>query len=343
MGHSIFMNTKSFCVDFEGGDQVGKGDAVKNFSLHLSSLGFPVSVISFPYYATPLGFLIRQILLSGFDDSIHIDSERVLDIKMALFALNRLEILNCILSLKQPYVFLFDRGPFSNALTISYHLFSKGSGFKRCEDFVNTAISFDSFFLNRLDINNCVIRLKYSDIEWEKSRKGDINDLYERKEVQDISEYVYSIFEKTVNKGWKNITTKDTNGWKDRGGIRDECMEFVVNRGLLDTFEKKKVKRIKYLGIGDIQKSLYLGCEVPKKLKRGWRDAIGSNNKKKVYLLAESISQAFVGTTEPVSWCNEQIALEVGFFFREYPEISDIIKNKYGKKFLYNFLKLVHI
>lgn len=343
MGYSIFMISNPFSVDFEGSDQVGKGDAVKNFSLQLSSLGFPVFVISFPYYATPLGFLIRQILLNGFDDSIHIDSKRVLNIKMALFALNRLEILNCILSLKQPYIFLFDRGPFSNALTISYHLFSAEKEFERVQEFVNTAISLDEFFLKQLNINNCVIRLKYSDIQWEKSRKGEVSDLHERKEVQDISEYVYTIIEKSVGEGWKNITTKDASGWRKREDIRDECLKFVLSRGPLDTFEKKKVKRIKYLGIGDIQKYLYLGCEISKKLKREWRCAIGTNNKKKVYLLAESISQAFVGTTEPVSWCNEQIAREVGRFFREYPEISDIIKNKYGEIFLSNFLKLVSI
>jgi len=343
MGYSISMNSNPFSVDFEGGDQVGKGDAVKNFSLQLSSFGFPVSVISFPYYSTPLGFLIRQILLNGFDSSIRINAQRILNIKMALFALNRLEILNCILSLKQPYVFLFDRGPFSNALTISYYLFSTGKEFERVEEFVSTAISLDRFFLKQLNIDNCVIRLKYNDIQWEKSRKGEVSDLYERKEVQDISEYVYTIFEKSVGKGWINITTKDANGWKKREDIRDECMEFVKGRGLLDTFEKKKVKRIKYLGIGDIQKSLYLGCEISRNLKREWRDAIGTNNRRKVYLLGESISQAFAGTTEPVAWCNEQIAREVGRFFREYPEISDIIKNKYGVEFLSNFLKLVSI
>ena len=343
MGYSFFMTSNSFSVDFEGGDQVGKGDAVKNFSLHLSSLGYPVSVISFPYYSTPLGFLIRQILLNGFDDSTHIDTKRILDIKMALFALNRLEILNCILSLKQRYIYLFDRGPFSNALTISYHLFSQGSDFQRCEEYVNTAINLDSFFLKSLNINNCVIRLKYCDIDWEKSRKGDISDLYERKEVQDISEYVYTIFEKSVGKGWTNITTKDRNGWREREEIKEECMRFVLNRGLLDTVKKGKAKRIKYLGIGDIQKSLYLGCDISNRLKREWRDAIGANNKKKVYTVAESISQAFVGTTESVSWCNEEIALEVGHFFREYPEISDIINNKYGKEFLTKFLKRVKI
>lgn len=337
------MVSKYFSVDFEGGDQVGKGDAVRNFSSYLSSLGFPVSVVSFPYYATPLGFLIRQILLNGFDDSVCIDSRRTLDIKMALFALNRLEILNCILSLKQPYIYLFDRGPFSNALTISYHLFSHEGDFEKCEEFVNTAITLDSYFLKMMNINNCVIRLKYNDIEWKKSRKGDISDLYERKEVQDISEYVYGIFEKNVGTGWMNITTKDTNGWRDREQIRKECMEFVTSRRLLNNIEKKKGARIRYLGIGDIQKSLYLGCNISNNLKRGWRNAIGANNKKKVYLLAENISQAFVSTTEPVSWCNEQIASEVGSFFREYPEISDIIINKYGREFLTNFLKMVKV
>lgn len=338
-----FMILSPFSIDFEGGDQVGKGDAVKNFSSHLSSLGLPVLVVSFPYYSTPLGFLIRQILLNGFNPSIHINSERLLNLKMALFALNRLEILNCILSLKQQYIFLFDRGPFSNALTISYHLFSQGNNFERCEEYVNTAISLDSYFIKTLNINNCVIRLKYSEIQWEKSRKGDISDLYERREVQDISEYVYGIFEKNVGNGWRNIITKDTKGWKDREDIRDECMDFAQARGIRGTFDRGNIKRIKYLGVGDIQRYLYLGCDIPNRLKREWRNAIGTNNKKKVYLLAESISQAFVGTTEPASWCNDEIALEVGYFFKEYPEISDIIKNRYGSLFLSNFLKLVHV
>ena len=66
------------CIDFEGADQVGKGDAVKNFSECISMLGLHSRVIAFPYYCTPIGYVIRDILVNGFPKEISMPKKKSL-------------------------------------------------------------------------------------------------------------------------------------------------------------------------------------------------------------------------------------------------------------------------
>ena len=107
-------------IDIEGSDQVGKGDAVKNLAQEYCNNGIDTTVVSLPYYASPIGYCIRTTLKEGLNPDMNIEREREVHIKMSLFALNRLEILNSILSNPNKGIYLFDRGPFSNALTIGY-------------------------------------------------------------------------------------------------------------------------------------------------------------------------------------------------------------------------------
>ncbi len=169
------------CVNFEGLDQVGKGDAVKNLSYEISQLGYKTNVISFPYYATPFGFLIRDILVNGLPESIKVNKNQEVELKMALFSLNRLEILNCILCDKQYDVYIFDRGPFSCALTIGYHISNYNDEYERISEYADKGLYFDSYFRGILNVDNCVIYLKHKGIEWEGSRQKEGDDLYEKK------------------------------------------------------------------------------------------------------------------------------------------------------------------
>jgi len=325
------------CIDFEGADQVGKGDAVKNFSRYTSVLGLHSCIIAFPYYCTPIGYIIRDTLLNGFPKEIKKDKE--VEIKMALFALNRIEILNCIEQNEMFDLYIFDRGPFSNALTIAYHLFANPGEISRKNRLVSDALHLDLYFRETLNIDNCVVCLRYKDIEWRKERKNDGGDLYERREVQDISGEVYDIFENEIGEGWKNVVTKDKNGWRSREDIRRECVEFAINRGVLPKSAMlNKIVEPYYLGIDEIEKYLYPNSDVSEYLKRSWLNAVAKNDKKEVYLLSGQIAKAFTSTTGPLIWGSDKIVGHVKDILNSFPEILDILTIRYSKSFVYKFL-----
>jgi len=200
-------------IDIEGSDQVGKGDAVKNLAQEYCNNGIETTVVSLPYYASPIGYCIRTALKEGFNTDMNIEKEREVHIKMSLFALNRLEILNSILSNPSNGLYLFDRGPFSNALTIAYAL-TEGQNGNEIEDLADKALDLDRYFRDMLNIDRCVIRLQTEEQQWTQSR-SEKADLYEKSDVQEKSKEVYSIFEQRIGDGWKNITTKKSSGEKE--------------------------------------------------------------------------------------------------------------------------------
>ena len=214
-------------VDFEGGDQVGKGDCVKSLSLELASEGLDVTVVSFPCYATPIGFAVRKVLKDDLLSKYDMDQKESTVAKMALFSLNRLEVLNSILSSEKSDIYLFDRGPFSNALTIAYAI-STGLSPQYQEELVSKALSLDSYFRKSLGVDKCVIRLFNSGSTWSKSRSEEA-DLYESSEVQEISDSVYLTFANTLGDSWVNISSKNEHGWRERSDITKDCLE-VINR-----------------------------------------------------------------------------------------------------------------
>ena len=329
------------CINFEGSDQVGKGDAVKNISLELANRGFRTSVISFPYYATPFGYIIREVLVNGFPKKFKLDTDRAVQLKMSLFSLNRLEILNCILAGKKSDIYVFDRGPFSNALTIAYHLFQNGEGLKKKGYLVDRALFFDSYLRDILNIDNCVICLKYEGIEWKESRNGRRDDLHEVSGVQGISTQIYNLFEKKIGDGWKNVVTKNEKGWREREDIKKECLDFGISRGIVTKEGEKKSKVPKYLGLNEIQRFLYIGSEIKVGLKREWLNAITNNDKKEVYRVSELVSEALASSTERLVWNDVGIVEHFKVLLNLFPEIFDIIEYKYGKSFVSKLKKSI--
>lgn len=138
-------------VSFEGGDQVGKGDAALNLSSKLLSLGIPVTYSSFPIYATPLGTMVRFALKGGLS-KFNLDKKRELKIRMALFALNRLEFMEVLLSnpkYKKTLIML-DRSSFSNSVTLGYGLSTiEDITKKEIEEFVEYFLWLDSFMIKK--------------------------------------------------------------------------------------------------------------------------------------------------------------------------------------------------
>lgn len=290
-------------------------------------------VISFPYYATPVGSVVRKILTEGFPKSVRVKPEREIDLKMLLFAINRLEILNCILSCKKCDIYTLDRGPFSNALTIGYHLFTNPQESNQREKLVLKALGFDSFFREILNVDECVICLKHQDTAWVKSRNEDRGDLYEREEIQEISNGIYDIFEKEICEGWRNVVTKDRDGWRKREDIKRECLEFVSERGLIKPNSKEEVGELLYLGIQEVIDFLYNDSEVESDLQEAWLRSLRENDKKEMYRVSELVSTALVSTTERLQWSNMELKRYLSSLLESYPEIFAILEKALGKSF----------
>lgn len=326
-------------VSYEGGDQVGKGDAVTNLAEYFSESGMEVEVIQFPYYSTPIGYLVRDMLVNDTPDYLDIDDHRKLEIKLSLFALNRLEILNCLKCCEDRDLYLFDRGPYSCALTIAYDVSKRGNWEEKyIQNAIDIGLSYDKYFIDTLNIENCIVCLKYDGIVWEANR-GEGEDLHENEDVQRLSDRIYRLIEKRVGNGWINVVTKDDMGWRSREKICKEVTSFIKRRGFVLPKGSKKRKEPNYLGIEEIGNDMYVGTVVDDELKRKWGLAIRSNNKKEVYVLAKDISEAIGRTTELVKWNDVGLRLFFKDILEELPEICYIIEHRYGKEFLVKLVR----
>lgn len=179
-------------VSFEGGDQVGKGDALNFFSKKLVEReNIDIITSSFPIYATPIGNTIKALLKEG-GEKFNLDHREELEVKMALFALNRLEFLEVFLEqdISKEALVLFDRSAFSNALTIAYAM--KEIPDMTSEDIkglVKIALDLDSLLIDTLSLNRCVVQPVIDGEEWHSSRDGEV-DLHESPDVQKYAAFV---------------------------------------------------------------------------------------------------------------------------------------------------------
>lgn len=327
-----------FSVDLEGGDQVGKGDAVRNLSLELAWQGLDVTIVSFPCYATPVGFAVRKVLKEDLLSKYDMDLKEATTAKMALFSLNRLEVLNSILSSEKSDIYLFDRGPFSNALTIAYAI-STGLSPKYQEELVSKALSLDSYFRESLGIDRCVIRLCNMDCSWSKERDEE-GDLYESRYVQERSDSIYSIFANILGDNWIDIPSKNRDGWRERSDITKECLEFVKK-----SYEISSVgdsKHPNYFPVVQTLENLYRGSTVDSRALDLFMSSIGSNNKQSMYEISEIISNQVVNSVKDISWYNEEIEGVVKEILDDIPELLFLLEDLYGEDFVIKFLKSVN-
>ncbi|PKN03104.1 hypothetical protein CVU76_03755 [Candidatus Dojkabacteria bacterium HGW-Dojkabacteria-1] len=323
-----------FSIDVEGGDQVGKGDAVGNIAKELASEGYDVCIVSFPCYATPVGNAVREVLKNDHLNHMGLDSQEALSSKMALFALNRLEVLNFLIQQKSDCVYVFDRGPFSNALTIAY-AYAKGLSHINSESLVEEALSFDSFFRQKMLVDNCVIRLFNNASNWSKERED--GDLHESKDVQDISEGIYRVFGQRIGGNWVDIPSKDVNGWRSRVDICNESLAFIKER--LRLAPKTDSKHPKHLSMGDMLTSLYSGSRIDVGSLYAFVDSIACNEKGRMYEYSDKIAQDVVSSVGTVEWYNGEIRGAVKNLVDQNPSILTLLENLYGEIFVAKFVK----
>lgn len=325
-------------VSCEGGDQVGKADAVLNFSEKISSEGIPVTNSSFPIYATPIGNTIRTFLKEG-GEIFGLSHEDELNIKMSLFALNRLELLDVLLS-DEKYketLILFDRSSFSNALTIAYAIsMIPEINEDDIGEVVDLALKLDTFMIHSLGLNNCVVELVSEGESWQNLR-GESVDLHESDEVQKLCQDVYGMYEEKIGEGWRKVVTKQDGQWRDREEIFNDIYEFAIGR--LGRFDRKDQPMRYDIGVKEIVQSMYEGAQVYEDLLESYIKSIRDNDKKAMYELSVDIKEQICESTKRVKFVNEGVRDAMLEIFDRFPQLYDVLRYSLGESFAEIFFK----
>lgn len=322
----------------EGGDQVGKADAIITLGEQMLLKGISITSASFPIYATPIGNTIRIMLKNG-GGEFGLSHEDELIIKMALFALNRLEFLDIFLS-EEKYkrtLIVFDRSAFSNALTIAYAISTiPRIDEKKIKETVDLALRLDSLFIDSLNLKNCVVQLVSKQKNW-KNTRGKGADLHESTEVQARCDHVYEIYEGRVGPGWGKIVTRENGNWREREDIFNDIEKFVFER--LGEFEMSKKPQEFEVGIKGIQKNIYCGSRVNARDLDKYLNSIRENDKEAMYFLSVGIKDAIVESCEEVCFRNKCVRKVFKSILEEFPQIVDILCCNVGEEFVHRLVK----
>jgi hypothetical protein len=322
-------------VSFEGGDQVGKGDALNFFSRKLIEReDIDVVTSSFPIYGTPIGNTIKALLKEG-GEKFNLDHREELEVKMALFALNRLEFLEVFLKqdISEDALVLFDRSAFSNALTIAYAMKEiPDLTPEDVEELVKTALGLDALLIETLSLNKCVVQPVVDGEEWHSSRDGEV-DLHESPDVQKYAAFVYSLYERIIGDGWKRVYTTKEGRWRDREEIYSDIFGFVVERlGQVggDGYKGQKFD----VGIREIVGNIYVGSYVDENLLQEYVDSIENNDKANMYRTSIEVKNQICSSYKNIVLTNKSIGEAFRAILRQYPKIEEVLEYNLGKKFI---------
>ncbi len=322
----------------EGADQVGKADAILNLRNRLANNSISVTYSSFPIYASPFGTTIRLFLKNGINN-LNISHMDELRVRMTLFALDRLEFLDVLLSnekYKDTFVIL-DRSCFSNALTIAYGMSSfKDITEKDAEELVKNNLEFESFMIKALNLKKCVVQLISKENKWGNIRSKNA-DQHERREVQEMSDYTYSLYAKKVGEGWNQIVTKDLDGWRDREEISNEIFD-AIHRSF-GKVEKSKNFVNYHISIKEVLSDIYPNSKYSKKDLDEYLDALINNDKDRMYEYGIKIGKDTASSCPAVILRNEDVRNEFRRLIDMNPKILDVLGNFVGENFCIKLLK----
>lgn len=325
----------------EGGDQIGKGDSFLNLKNYYLSKSINLTTVSLPIYSTPIGTVIRRLLKEGVPETI-LKKYGELNIRMALFALNRLEFMNAFL-LEKKYkdsLIIFDRSPFSNALTIAYAL----ANVKNIKDgelskYVDTALDLDGYIIKTLNLDKCIVQLYHSckSNMWSSIRGNRNEDMYERKEVQERCDDVYKIYQEKIGKNWKKVATKIDGKWRDRVDISRELQQIVNERyGDMELIKNGKCCSISF---NEIVPNIYLGAKWSSDDLEKYMIALEKNNKDDMYEYAVKLGMSVANSVKEVRFKNSEVRDEFVRIIDMNDGIYDIFEYFLGNEFLHKFKK----
>jgi len=326
------LKTKSLnyrVVSCEGGDQVGKADAILNLRNELSKKNVSVTYSSFPVYATPLGTTIRRVLKNGFDDTGMTSIEKI-GVKMSLYSLNRLEFLDTLLSSPE-YLKTFlvlDRSSFSSALSVAYAIYSDSQiTMKDADKLVDLALELDSFMIEKLQLKNCIIELISSSSEWGNIRSSK-KDMHENRDVQLLGNEIYKIYAKKIGKGWRQVVTKDDDGWRDRQDILNDIMKSI---GEIEREEDPKNLEI---GIEEIMKDMYSDSIVSEDDLKIYKKSLHENDKDTMYELGCRLGDSIANSCKRVEFHNLEVKGAFKKIVEKFPRIFDVLSDAVGENYV---------
>jgi len=329
-------------VTIEGGDQVGKGDAILNLSRALVEEGESITMLALPFYALPVGMSIRKMLCTNQEGLKKIDgledvvgTSRQTEIAMAMFALNRLEVLKTLE--KAEGLVMLDRSAFSHALTISYNIFLGNIPKEDMEEFAYKGIDMDQLFIDELYLSNCVLNLRTENSRWNATRGGG-EDMHERGEVQDICDGVYDVFKEYSKEGWKNVVTREDDKWRSREDILQDNLEFVHSR-----ISSKRLKQgsLKILSAKDISNDIYPSIQLSQKEEESWMEAVLANDKQKMYQASINIAEEIAKGIKTVQ-LSPEIKEQFKKILDEYPEAYSLLEAFAGSHYVLVLRKAVN-
>lgn len=327
----------------EGGDQIGKGEVTDYLFKKFQKEKISIYKLSFPMYSTPFGYLVRKSLEDGFFNISQlkeiVGTRRELEVKIALFAINRLEVLESILRKfgSSKTYFLLDRSPYSQAVTIAYGL----GGLKsikegEVDELIKLVFKLENLFLKTLGLSECVLHLKadYGKKGWVKTRSD--NDLYEIKSVQEKVDSIYERMGGIVGDGWYRIYTKKNGEFRSRQDIQKE-VDIVV-----DSLNFKSVANSKSEIFDVLQVAEYIyGVDLKnvETYRKYFRNIELDDNErnKETYSLAYEIGEYIVKKSKKVYFMDINVKKNVKLFLRLYPEVLFLLEYYFGIKFLKEF------
>lgn len=318
---------------FEGPDQVGKGDASSRILSGLEDDGISVTSCSFPIYSTPIGSAIRMLLKEGYPEDV-LSSKDTLSLRMALFALNRLEFLDVYLEDKKyrDSLLVLDRSPYSNAVTIGYGL----SLFENWDNglvkgYINEALTYDSLIISKLGLNRCVIQLKSEESRWRNIRSIE-SDQYEKEGVQERCSGVYEMYKEIVGRGWHQVITKSDDGWKDRDEIREEIGDILWEEygPMLDIRGGERFN----IGFKEIVGKMYPKSEYNSEEYLAYENALRMNEKDQMYSNGVSIGKQVASSCLNIKFSNSEVREEFKRILSAVPEVMGVFGYFLGNSYV---------
>ena len=313
-------------ISCEGGDQFGKADAILTFSKKFLERGVSITFSSFPMYASPFGTVIREFLKNGMED-FKFPPLKELRIKMALYALDRLQFLDVILSNPEykKTLILLDRSSFSNAVTLAYGIVNI-KDFRRKEDtnsFLKYAFWVDGLMIRKLKLKNCVVQMVSANNSWSNVR-NEQQDINENEDVQRITEKTYKLNQEKVGDGWKRIITKDKGGWVDRDKIFNNIYDFAVER--MGAFNLEAFPKKYTVNIREVLENSYPGAVVKQKDIEKYLKALNGNDKDTMHEYGMKVGEQIGRSCERFVLENEDVQQMFCKILRRQSEKLEILK-----------------
>lgn len=320
-------------ISVEGGDQVGKGDATGRMLSELESDGVNITYTSFPIYSTPIGSTIRSLLKEGCPESV-LDKESNLSVRMALFALNRLEFMDVYLNDRKykDTLLVFDRSPYSNAVTIGYGLSLLGGwNDSVVQEYVDKAMDYDSLMIFKLALDRCVVQLKSQEDEW-KNIRGEGTDHYEKKDVQERCNEVYSMYKDIVGAGWNVVVTKSNEGWRSRDEIWGDIDSILLKTyGSMDEIRRGRRYDI---GFKEIVDSIYPRASYGKGVYSSYSQALKGNVKDLMYEKGVELGRGVANSCLNIRLRKKEVRDEFRRIVLDTPEVMSVFRYFLGERFV---------